>query len=97
MQSLSNKGVRSPLPVGLAGLAEELLERLGEQIAEDRHFSEFPDLLTFEEWTGELTRQLAQAMIGRFVDVRSRQARQTSMKCTQCGKPMQRHKRSTWS
>jgi hypothetical protein len=97
MQSLSNKGVRTPLPVGLASLAEEFLERVGEQIAEDRHFSEFPDLLTFEEWTGALTRQLAQEMIGRFVDIRSRQARQTSMKCTQCGKPMQCHKRSTWS
>lgn len=96
MQNLSHKSGRTPLPVGLAGLAEDLLMRLGEQIAEDRNFSEFPDLLTFEEWTGELTRQLAQAMIGRFVDVRSRQARQTPMKCTQCGKAMQRHKRSTW-
>jgi len=81
----------------LAGLAEELLEGLAEQIAEDRDFSEFPDLLTLEEWTGELTRRLAREMIGRFLEVRSRQARQTPMKCSQCGKPMQRHRNSGWS
>lgn len=97
MPSLSRKSMERPLPVSLVGLAEELLKGLDEQIAEDQGSSEFPDLLSFEEWTGELTRQLAQAMIGRFVAIRSRQARQTPMQCPQCGKAMHRHKRSMWS
>jgi hypothetical protein len=87
-----------PLPASLVGLAEDLLlQGVADQLAEDGDFREFPDLLSFEEWTGALTRRLAQAMIERFIETRSRQARQTPMKCPQCGKAMQRHKRSTWS
>ena len=97
MPSLSRKSLGGPLPPGLVSLAEELLDELEEQISEDRDGSEFPDLLSFEEWTETWTRQLAQAMIGRFVGIRSRQTRQTPMQCPRCGKAMQRHKRSTWS
>jgi len=83
------------LAVNRLGLTEELLKGLDEHLAGDADRSEFPDLLSFEEWAGELTRQLGQAMIGRFLAMRARQTRQTL--CPHCGQAMQRHKRSAWN
>ncbi|MFB3902423.1 MAG: hypothetical protein ACE15E_03140 [Acidobacteriota bacterium] len=95
MPSLSDP--RKSLPADLVGLTEELLKGLDEHLAEDTDRSEFPDLLSFEEWAGELTRRLGREMIGRFLAMRARQARQTPMMCPKCGQAMQRHKRSIWN
>jgi len=84
-------------PAARRVLAEEVLKRVADQLANDQDGRTFPDLLTFEEWTEELTRDLARAMIAQFVHLRSRQAQDTRMKCSGCGQVMGRHKRSRWS
>lgn len=83
-------------PAALRSLFEEVVGRVGEQVAADSDASEFSDLLIFEEWTRQLTREMAQAMVAQFVQVRSQQAKEMSMKCSACGKSMQRHRRSSW-
>lgn len=94
---MNHKSVAMPLPPGLGSWLAEALQGITDQIANDPDGNQFPDILTFEEWTQELTRRLAQGMMEQFIDIRSQQARQTPMKCTQCGKSMQRHKRSAWN
>ena len=85
------------LPACLGSLLEESLTRIADQITHDPDGNQFPDILTVEEWTDELMRCLGQGIMGLFIDIRSRQARQMPMKCTQCGKSMQRHRSSAWS
>jgi len=73
-------------------LLEETLNRVADLIVDDAEGDEFPDLLTVEERTHELMRRLGQGIMGRLIEVRSRQATQTPMKCPRCGQSMQRHK-----
>jgi hypothetical protein len=91
------ESIETSIPAALHTLAENVLAGLADQIANDHNGSEFPDILTFEKWTEELTRNLARSMMAQFVRVRSRQAKETSMKCSGCGKSMERHKQSSWS
>jgi len=97
MNAVGAKSPGATLPSALRSLAEKVLTGVADQIAKDHDGSEFPDILTFEEWTDEFTRDMARAMMVQYVEIRSRQAKETSMKCSGCGKPMQRHKRSSWS
>ncbi len=97
MNALRSKSIETSLPAGLRLLAEKVLDGVTKQITNDRDGSEFPDILTFEEWTDELTRDMARSMVAQFVRVRSRQVKETSMKCPECGKSMERHRRSSWS
>jgi hypothetical protein len=77
-------------------LAEDVLNRVSDEITSDQDVSEFPDILTFEEWTEELTQDLARTMVAQFVRIRSQQAKETLMKCSGCGKSMERHRQSSW-
>ena len=97
MNVVRGKGIGTSLPAALRSLAEGVVDSVAEQIKNDQDGSEFPDILTFEEWTEELTRDLARSMVAQFVQVRSRQAKETSMKCPGCGKSMEQHRRSSWS
>lgn len=90
-------GAKSTLPSALRLLAENVLDGVAEQILKDQDGSEFPDILTFEEWTQELTQSIARTMMAQFVEIRSQQAKEASMKCAGCGQWMERHKRSSWS
>jgi len=72
-------------PDALGSLAKDVLNQAANQVADriakDQDVSEFPDILVFEEWTEKLTRDLARAMMAQFVHIRSRQAKETLMKC----------------
>ena len=101
MKTVRDKSIGASFPDALGSLAEDVLNQVANQVADrlakDQDVSEFPDILTFEEWTEELTRGLARAMMAQFVHIRSRQAKETLMKCLGCGRLMERHKRSSWS
>lgn len=101
MKTVRDKNIGASFPDALGSLAEDVLNQAANQVADrlakDQDVSEFPDILTFEEWTEELTRGMARAMMAQFVHIRSRQAKEKLMKCLGCGKSMERHKRSSWS
>jgi hypothetical protein len=78
-------------------LAETVLVGVADQLLGDQDGCEFPDILSFEEWTDELTRSMAREMMAKFIQIRSQQAKETSMKCSGCGKAMERHRQSSWS
>ena len=80
-----------------SGLTAAALAGLTQRISNDCVGDEFPDILSFEEWTQAVTRGLAQSMVERFIAVRTQQAREMNMKCHGCGKPMEKHKQSSWS
>jgi hypothetical protein len=82
---------------GFSALITKALDKLSDEIAGDCRITEFPDLLSFEEWTQSFSRDLARSMVERFVAVRSQQAREKHMKCEGCGKPMERHRQSSWN
>ncbi len=97
MNAEHDRGIGIPLPAALRSLAEKVLGGVADHIATDQDGSELPDILTFEEWTEELTRDIAQGMIAQFIQTRSRQAKEMSIKCSRCGKSMERHRRSSWN
>ena len=55
MKTVRDKSMAS-FPDALGSLAEDVLNQVANQIAgriaKDEDVSEFPDILTFEEWTG---------------------------------------------
>jgi hypothetical protein len=97
VNTVRDKSIETSLPALFRSLAGDVLNSFTEQIAGDRSGIEFPDILTFEEWTEELTRGLGRSMVERFIEVRSQQAKEMQMKCAKCGKTMERLKRSSWS
>lgn len=97
MNVARGKGIGTSLPAVLRSLVEGVVDSVADQITNDLDGSEFPDILSFEERTENLTRDLVRSMVAQFVRVRSRQATETSMKCPGCGKSMERQRRSSWS
>ena len=87
MNTVRDKSIETSLPALFRSLAGDVLNSFTEQIAGDRSGNEFPDILTFEEWTEELTRGLGRSMVERFIEVRSQQAKEMEMKCAKCGYP----------
>jgi len=97
MIALNTAENHSVLPEGFSSLITKALDKLSDEIAGDCRITEFPDLLSFEEWTQTFSRDLARSMVERFVAVRSQQAREKHMKCQECGKSMERHRQSSWN
>jgi hypothetical protein len=97
MKTVSDRNMETSLPAALRLLAEDFSSQVANEITDDQDGSKFSDILTFEEYTEELTRNLALAMMKQFVETRSQQAKEMPMKCGKCGKPMGRHRVSSWS
>lgn len=97
MNAVRAKSIETSFPAAFRSLVEDFLDQVTDQISGDQDVSEFPDILTFEECTVELTRELARSMVEQFVEVRSQHAKEIHMKCAKCGKPMENHKRSSWT
>lgn len=97
MNTVESRSVASTLSPSLASLTETVLEGVADRLIGDPDCCEFPDILSFEQWTDELTRALARELMAKFLLVRSLQAKETSMKCAGCGKAMERHRQSSWS
>ena len=58
MKTVRDRSIRTSFPDALGSLAKDVLNQAANQVADrlakDQDVSEFPDILTFEEWTEEL-------------------------------------------
>lgn len=85
------------LPDILNSLVQEVVDRVGEQIDDDQNGSEYPDILTFEELTQQLTENMALGLMNQFIKTRAQQAQGMIVKCPTCGEQMERHDKSSWT
>jgi hypothetical protein len=94
--AIVEKSGARPLPPVFSEVIQHALASMHEHLQQDISGTAFPNLLAFEEWTSQCTRQLGQKLMKEFTQIRSQQAKTSPVHCPKCDRPMQRHRTSRW-
>jgi len=77
-------------------IMQEALARMKDVVRKDTKRDMFPELLTFEEQSNQIVKELGRQMVQGFVDIRKEQSKQTHVVCEKCGGEMEWHAETQW-